>query len=74
MNTVTLKDLAKNLIDTMSEEKVFLLLNYLRKQDEQERPKHSVAEEFPFDNLVHHTARADQADTHIREIRDYDRS
>ena len=72
METTTPKELAKTLIDVLPNQKVFLILDFIREMEEKD--KHSEEQEaFAFDKLVRHTERANRADEYIREIRDYDR-
>ena len=72
MATSILKELAKTLIDEMPNQKVFLILDFIREMEEKDRQDKERAS-FAFDNLVQHTERAERADEYIREFRDSDR-
>ena len=70
METVMAKKQAKTLIDSLNDVQILAVLNFL--QNLQSRASNSETE-FPFDNLVNHTERADFADQYIRNFRDSDR-
>ena len=70
MASAAIKLQVKNAIDTMSDEQILRVLNFVSIMNNQ----YSHSEDyFPFDNLVHHTDRADHADEYIRNFRDTDR-
>ena len=72
METTTPKELAKTLIDVLPNQKVFLVLDFIREMEKEDK-RSEEQECFAFDKLVRHTERANRADEYIREIRDYDR-